>query len=111
MLSTPADDALRHRIATLLSGALNPPWTERALTQETFDAIVRALQDLRTDDLVGKLVIGGFTLKPYVLPDDPDGIEHSCATCLYYERHRRFCNLPELMLPVEAEWSCIVWRI
>lgn len=39
------------------------------------------------------------------------GIEHACATCLYYERHRRFCNLPELMLPVEAEWSCIVWRI
>ena len=107
-----ADDASRARIVKLLSGgAINPPWTERALSQETFDATIRALQNLSPGDLVGKLVVGGFTLRPYVLAGDDSGIEHSCMTCLYYERHRRFCNLPELMLPVEPEWSCIVWRI
>jgi hypothetical protein len=25
--------------------------------------------------------------------------------------HRRFCELPELMLPVEPQWSCRLWRI
>jgi hypothetical protein len=106
------DDELRQRISALLSGeAINPPWTARALSQRTFDAVVRALQDLRPDDLVGKLVVGGFTLHAYMLKDDPDQIVHACSTCIYYERHRRFCNLPELMLPVEPQWSCIVWRI
>lgn len=110
-MSPKADDELRTRIETLLSGALNVPWTKRALDQHSFDAVVRELQDLGPDKLIGKLVVGGFTLKPYRPPDDADGIEHSCATCLYYERHRRFCDLPELMLPVEPQWSCIVWRI
>jgi hypothetical protein len=100
------DDELRARIETL-----NVPWTKRALSQASFDAIVCELQGLQPDNLIGKLVISGFTLTPYVPPGDADGIEHSCATCLYYERHRRFCNLPELMLPVEPRWSCIVWRI
>ena len=110
-MSSSADDELRNRIETLLSGALNVPWTQRALSQRTFDKVIRELQELPPNSLVGKLVIGGFTLKPYVPPDDEDGIEHACATCIYYERHRRFCNLPELMLPVEPQWSCIVWRI
>ena len=105
------DDELRTRIETLLGGALNVPWTKRALSQASFDTIVRELHGLQSDNLIGKLVISGFTLKPYLPPDDADGIEHSCATCIYYERHRRFCNLPELMLPVEPRWSCIVWRI
>jgi hypothetical protein len=110
-MSSKDDEALRARIETLLSGALNVPWTRRALNQPAFDAVVRELQNLGADDLVGKLVIGGFTLAPYRPPDDADGIEHACATCIYYERHRQFCNLPELMLPVEPQWSCIVWRI
>jgi hypothetical protein len=110
-MPTKADDILRKRIGTLLSGALNVPWTKRALDQASFDAVIRELQGLRRGDLIGKLVVGGFTLDPYWPPDDTDGIEHSCATCIYYERHRRFCNLPELMLPVEPQWSCIVWRI
>ena len=40
-----------------------------------------------------------------------DGIEQSCATCMYCERHRRYCALPELQLPVEPRWSCTLWRI
>ena len=110
-MSSEAVDAVRERIVKLLCGALNPPWTERALTQQSFDAAVRALGALAHGDLVGKLVVGGFTLQPYVPQGDETPIEHSCATCIYYERHRRFCNLPALMLPVEARWSCIVWRI
>ena len=109
----PSDDATRDRIARLLTGgAINPAWTERALSQDTVDTVLRALQGLRPDDLVGKLVVAGFTLRPYQVKDGEDSsVEHACWSCIYYERHRRFCKLPELMLPVEPQWSCIVWRI
>ena len=106
-----AEETLRSRIGKLLSGGLNTPWTERALVQQRLDSAVRALQELAKDDLVGKLVVAGFTLRPLMPRDGEDSIEHSCKSCMYYERHRRFCNLPELLLPVEPQWSCIVWRI
>ena len=38
-------------------------------------------------------------------------IEQACETCMYYKVHRRYCELPELELPVEPEWSCRLWRI
>ena len=56
-------------------------------------------------------MLAGFLRQAYVDPTDPDGIEQACSTCMYFERHRGFCALPELMLPVEPEWSCILWRI
>jgi hypothetical protein len=84
------------RIDQLLVDGLATDWTERAYTSE---------------DLNGRLVVAGFTQTPYVAPEDADGIEQSCATCMYFERHRGWCNLAELMLPVKAEWSCILWRI
>ena len=40
-----------------------------------------------------------------------EDIEQPCDTCMYYLVHRKFCELPELMLPVEPEWSCRLWRI
>jgi hypothetical protein len=30
---------------------------------------------------------------------------------MYYQVHRRFCELPELMVPVEPGWSCRLWRL
>jgi hypothetical protein len=30
---------------------------------------------------------------------------------MYYLLHRKFCELPELALPVEPTWSCKLWRI
>jgi hypothetical protein len=42
-------------------------------------------------------VIGGFTLKPVTHRD----IEPPCETCMYYEVNQRFCELPELNVPVE----------
>ncbi|RWD64504.1 MAG: hypothetical protein EOS36_09890 [Mesorhizobium sp.] len=54
-----------------------------------------------------KLVIAGFTLQPV----EHQGIEQACESCMYYLVHRRFCDLPELDLPFEPEWSCPLWRI
>jgi hypothetical protein len=99
------------RIDDLLAGGLATDWQERAYTSEQVNAVTARLQALAADDLNSRLVIGGFTPTPYVPPDDPDDIEQSCATCMYFEHHRGWCNLPELLLPVKAKWSCILWRI
>lgn len=101
---------VRQRIDQLLAGGLVTEWTERAYSSEQAIAVTAQLQ-AAADDLTGRLVLAGFTLTPYVAPEDADGIEQSCATCMYFERHRGWCNLAELMLPVKAEWSCILWRI
>lgn len=106
-----SDDALRTWIEQRLSTGLQTEWRPRAYASDQIAAVCQRLQHLSADDAEGKLVTAGFTLEPYVDPGDADSIEQSCATCMYFERHRRFCALPELMLPVEPEWSCTLWRI
>jgi hypothetical protein len=101
------DDAkVREEVRTLLSSGLQTEVFPRADTHEEVQAIVARLQAAK-DSLETRLVIGGFTLKPI----DHDGIEQACETCMYYAVHRRYCELPELEIPVEPEWSCRLWRI
>ena len=105
------DDTLLARIDRLLADGLQTRWSRRAYASNDVNALCGRLQTLAADDLEAKLVAAGFLRTPYVDGDDADGIEQSCATCMYFERHRRFCALPELQLPVEAKWSCTLWRI
>ena len=77
----------------------------RAYSHEEVLAVILRLQKIKSDDYVNKLIIAGFTQQPY--GDD----EQACETCMYYLVHRKFCELPELMLPVEQDWSCRLWRI
>ncbi len=103
-----ADDELRARLREMLEGGLQTEVEPRAYDHETIQAVVARLQRLAPDDYENKLKIAGFTLEPWQGADD---IEQACETCMYYVVHRRFCELPELMLPVEPEWSCRLWRI
>jgi hypothetical protein len=68
-----------------------------------FDAILDQLRQLDPDDLKGKLVISGFAPKPVE--------DQRCLECMYYLVHRKWCDIPELELPVEPEWWCRLWRI
>ncbi len=70
-----------------------------------FADILVELRQLDPSDLKGKLVIGGFVNHPY----GPD--KQRCMECMYYLVHRRWCDLPELAVPVEPEWWCRLWRI
>jgi hypothetical protein len=106
-----SDNALRARIDQRLREGLATDWQVRAGGSHQVAALCRRLQALPAGAIDEKLVVAGFTLEPYVDPADADGIEQSCATCMYFERHRQFCDLPELMLPVEPTWSCALWRI
>jgi len=105
------EPALLAHIEGLLAGGMVTAWKTRAYSSEEVNAVTTQLQAADTDDLQGRLVLAGLTETPYVAPDDEDGIEQSCATCMYFERHRGWCNLAELMLPVKPAWSCILWRI
>lgn len=100
-------EATRVEIAKLLSEGLKTEAWPRAETSEDVNEIVNRLQVEAGEDLEKKLVVSGFT--DYTV--EADDIEQPCETCMYYKVHAKFCDLPELMLPVEPEWSCRLWRI
>lgn len=104
-----SDANVRERLAAMLQGGLQTQWRQRAYSSEAVNEIIADLQRLREDDFAGKLLIAGFTLQAF--EDADEDISQACATCMYYEMHRQFCALPELMLPVKAEWSCRLWRV
>ncbi|MEK7856314.1 MAG: hypothetical protein AAB288_09510 [Acidobacteriota bacterium] len=103
-----ADDPLRSKLGQMMRDGLKTDSEDRAYTSEQVNEVVSRLKKLAPDAWEQKLVIGGFTLTPY---GEDDGISQSCATCMYYLKHRKYCELPELDCPVEPEWSCILWRI
>ncbi|HMS41660.1 MAG TPA: hypothetical protein PKE69_15625 [Pyrinomonadaceae bacterium] len=102
------DNALRDKLGKMLSDGLETDWKNRAYDSESVAKIIGKLEKLAPDDWEQKLIIGGFTDFPY---GEEEEIEQSCATCMYYLKHRKYCELPSLDCPVEPEWSCIVWRI
>ncbi len=98
---------LRKDIAKRLAAGLKTEVWPRAGTSEEVNDIVNRLQVEAGEDLEQKLIISGFT--DYTV--EADDLEQPCETCMYYKVHAKFCDLPELMLPVEPEWSCRLWRI
>jgi hypothetical protein len=74
-------------------------------TEKQFGDILMELRKLDPNDLKEKLVIGGFVNHPW----GPD--QQRCMECMYYLVHRKWCDLPELSVPVEPDWWCRLWRI
>jgi hypothetical protein len=100
------DDQRREQIRTLLASGLVTEVFPRADSSEDFAAIIARVRE-GSAELAVKLVHAGFTLHPI----EHGGIEQPCETCMYYLVHRRYCDLPELDVPVEPAWSCRLWRI
>ena len=105
--SAARDDALREEIAARLKAGLETEAWPRAETSEMVNEVVARLRAEAGGDLIAKLVIAGVTDHTI----EAEEIEQPCETCMYYLVHRRFCELPELMIPVAPEWSCRLWRI
>ena len=103
MASAKADQL--ETIAAMLAGGLKTQTEPFPETAKEFAGILDELRHLDSDDLKGKLVVGGFVDHPY----GPDKLR--CLECMYYLVHRRWCDLPELAVPVEPEWWCRLWRI
>ncbi|MGP0591968.1 hypothetical protein ACTRXD_05420 [Nitrospira sp. T9] len=105
-------DALRKHLRTLLEQGLQTELEPRAYTSEDINHLVHRLKSLRPDDYERKLQIAGFQLDPYRPQEEMDEeIVQSCETCMYYVVHQQYCELPELAIPVEKDWSCRLWRI
>jgi hypothetical protein len=96
---------LRDKIGVMLADGLQTQTEPFPETNKEFAALLTELRDLPPDDLAGKLVLSGFTDKPY----GPDQMR--CLECMYYLVHRKWCDLPELAVPVEPDWWCRLWRI
>jgi hypothetical protein len=103
-------DQQRELIERVLSAGLATNWKPRAETDADVRRVTDRLQSLAGGPLEDRLREAGMTLAPYA-GDVDDGIEQACRTCMYFESHNRYCNLPELKLGVEPDWSCILWRI
>ncbi|WP_025038315.1 hypothetical protein [Bradyrhizobium sp. DOA9] len=106
MTTADNDEGLRSEIAGVLASGFATNVFPRADSHEQVQQLVSDLREAG-NDLKSKLRISGFTLHPV----EHGGISQLCETCMYYKVHRRFCELPELNVPVEPDWSCSLWRI
>lgn len=99
------ENALRVRIGEMMEAGLKTQTEPFPETDKEFGILLEQLRELKPDDLTGKLALSGFVDKPY----GPD--EMRCQECMYYLVHRKWCDLPELAVPVEPNWWCRLWRI
>ena len=104
-MSSSEDDKLRDQIGAMMAAGLKTQTEPFPETDKEFGQLLAEVRDLAPDDLEGKLVLTGFVDKPY----GPDQMR--CQECMYYLVHRKWCDLPELAVPVEADWWCRLWRI
>lgn len=104
---TAQNDILRKAIADILASGLRTHVEPFPETDQDFAQLVRILRQLDAHDLWGRLVEGGFANSP----QDFDGVRMRCQECIYFLPNRRWCDLPELPIPVEPDWFCRLWRM
>ena len=99
------DAAVLANIAQLLREGLATQTEPFPETDKEFAHLLTELRQIPRDDLRQKLVIAGFVDRPY----GPE--QQRCMECMYFLVHRRWCDLPELAVPVDPDWWCRLWRI
>jgi hypothetical protein len=93
------------KISDMLADGLETQVEPFPETEKEFAEILTELRQLNAHDLKKKLIIGGFVDHPY------GADRQRCLECMYYLVHRKWCDLPELSVPVEPDWWCRLWRI
>lgn len=99
------ENTLRDQIGKMMADGLQTQTEPFPETDREFGQLLAELRELPPADLEAKLVLTGFVDKPY----GPDRMR--CQECMYYLVHRKWCDLPELAVPVEPDWWCRLWRI
>jgi hypothetical protein len=104
-MTTEKESALRAQIGKMLAAGLKTQTEPFPETQREFSSLLAELRYLSRADLAGRLVLSGFADRPY------GSDQMRCQECMYYLVHRKWCDLPELAVPVEPDWYCRLWRI
>lgn len=104
-MSQADDEGLRGRISELLTQGLQTQTEPVPEDNIEFNRILNELRALPAEALEDRLIMAGFIGQPY--GED----QYRCLECMYYLTHRRWCDLPELDVPVEPQWWCRLWRI
>ena len=99
------EERLRIEVTEILADGLETRIAPIPEDNYQFAVIVDELEKLDPDDTVGKLVVSGYIDHPH------PGNKQRCLECIYYKPRQRWCVLPELDLPAEAEWWCRLWRM
>jgi hypothetical protein len=102
-----AEETVRVWASGLLAWGIDAILEPFPQTQREFLQIVEELRRLHGNDLIARLRVGGFT--NYSMGEG-DSIQR-CQECIYYHPHRKWCDLPELPIPVEAHWWCRLWKL
>ena len=102
MAGSPAHTRLA--IGAIMLAGLKTKTHPLPATDLEFSRLLAQVRALPPGDLRGKLKLTGFVDKPH----GPDG--RRCQECMYYLVHNKFCDLPEIAIPVEPDWCCRFWR-
>ena len=97
--------ALLRTLEDLLTHGLETRTAPIPEDDRAFEEILVELRQVDAADTQRKLVIAGFVNHP--IGDD----QQCCMNCMYFLTNRKWCDLPELSLPVKAGWWCRLWRI
>jgi hypothetical protein len=106
LLNRATDDTVRVWADGLLQFGIDPIIEPSPKTPDEALAIVEELRALHENDLIGRLRISGCS---------NHGIGEGarvqrCKECINYHPKRRWCDLPELPIPVDAHWRCRLWK-
>ena len=104
-LDSPEIAALRQRIGKILGDGLLTQTEPFPKADEERYSLMAQLRALPADDLQAKLVLGGLSAERF------GPAEMNCQECMYYLARRKWCDLPELAVPVEPDWWCRLWRL
>ena len=104
-MHTEQENMLRDAIGKMMADGLVTQLEPFPETHKEFAELLSELRELPKDDLEAKLVLSGFAPEPY------GDNQMRCLECMYYLVHRKWCDLPELAVPVEPDWYCRLWRI
>ncbi len=111
-LRTLGENILREVIAKVLQQGIQ---TDTALpdSDREWQHIVDALKCVPDNALLPLLELGGFADRSLGESGEmEDGrMVLRCQECIYYLPRRKWCDFPELPLPVEPHWYCRLWKL
>jgi hypothetical protein len=75
------------------------------MSVDTFHELSASLR--ATVDLKQRCDMAGLAREPV----ERDGITMACDNCIYFLARRAWCDVPELNIPVDPDWYCLLWRV